>query len=126
MLSFGKYLARFREVCAVVYGGCEVHQGSERYSSKTCSWCNRLHEKLGGSREFKCPYPDCIVNTWTIDRDGNGAQNIELLSYLDGIFPHPSDDVWNNPDYKRWVSANSKPNKDGTIYYPPAAPGGAT
>ena len=49
---------------------------TEEYTSKTCCNCGWIHQKLKGSKVFKCK--ECGV---TIDRDFNGAVNI-LIKYL--------------------------------------------
>lgn len=52
---------------------------SEAYTSKTCSMCGWIDEKLSGKEIFKCR--NCIKN---IDRDVNGARGIYLRALLDG------------------------------------------
>lgn len=47
---------------------CEEH-----YTSKTCSMCGLINEKLGSSKKFTCL--NCKV---TVDRDVNAARNIML------------------------------------------------
>ena len=70
------------------YRGSHVIVCDEAYTSKTCGHCGRLHEKLGGSKTFRCPH--CGV---TMDRDMNGARNI-LLRYLTlRAVPHLRDGV---------------------------------
>ena len=54
-------------------GKCQVIICGEEYTSKTCTRCGHIHEKLGGSKKFKCP--KCKLE---IDRDYNGARNILL------------------------------------------------
>ena len=49
---------------------------TEEYTSKTCGRCGHVHQKLGGSKVFRCP--NCTAE---LDRDINGARNI-LLRYL--------------------------------------------
>lgn len=46
---------------------------SEEYTSKTCTRCGIMNEKLGASETFKCS--NCKLE---IDRDINGARNIYL------------------------------------------------
>jgi putative transposase len=61
------------------YPWCRVIVCTEEYTSKTCTHCGSIHEKLGGSKVFKCP--KCNVE---LDRDANGARNI-LLKFLTEI-----------------------------------------
>lgn len=58
------------------YPWCKVIICDEHYTSKTCSQCGFLHQKLGASKTFKCP--QCNVE---MDRDINAAKNI-LLRYV--------------------------------------------
>ncbi|MEG4318175.1 MULTISPECIES: transposase [unclassified Microcoleus] len=51
--------------------GCVVVDVTEEYTSKTCSKCGHIHQKLGGNKHFTCP--DCGHK---LDRDLNGAFNI--------------------------------------------------
>ncbi len=46
---------------------------NESYTSKTCPKCGKIHEKLGGSKIFKCS--NCCFKA---DRDANGARNIMI------------------------------------------------
>jgi putative transposase len=55
---------------------CKVLIVTEEYTSKTCGVCGHIHQKLGGSKVFKCP--SCRGVT---DRDVNGARNI-LIKFL--------------------------------------------
>lgn len=77
MLTWSHYkfqqrlIAKSRE-----YPWCKVAIVDEHYTSKTCGSCGKLHHKLKGKKEFKCPY--CKV---VMDRDMNGARNI-LLRFL--------------------------------------------
>jgi hypothetical protein len=57
---------------------CRVVICDEHYTSKTCSECGELHDKLGGSKTFHCPQERCGA---VMDRDHNGARNI-LLRFL--------------------------------------------
>ena len=58
------------------YPGSHVIQLSEAYTTKTCRCCGFQHNKIGGSKIFKCP--SCKV---VYGRDDGGASNI-LLRYL--------------------------------------------
>ncbi len=44
---------------------------NESYTSKTCPECGHIHEKLGGSKVFKCPHCG-----YQAPRDWHGARNI--------------------------------------------------
>ncbi len=50
---------------------CEVIECNEAYTSKTYSYCGRIH-KIGGKKRIKC---SCGAN---VDRDLNGARGIYL------------------------------------------------
>lgn len=53
----------------------------EAYTSKTCTSCGVINEKLGGSKVFKCKHCKMVL-----DRDYNGARNIFLknMSHISG------------------------------------------
>jgi putative transposase len=53
--------------------GVLVIRCNESYTSKTCPHCGEIHEKLGGSKVFKCPHCG-----YTAPRDWVGARNIML------------------------------------------------
>jgi putative transposase len=57
------------------YPWVQVFIVNEAYTSKTCTSCGRLHQKLGGSKVFRCPNPLCLH---TVSRDVGGARNILL------------------------------------------------
>ena len=52
---------------------CIVVRCNESYTSKTCPECGTIHEKLGGSKVFKCPHCG-----YKASRDANGARNIMI------------------------------------------------
>ena len=52
---------------------CIVVRCNESYTSKTCPECGAIHEKLGGSKVFKCPHCG-----YKASRDANGARNIMI------------------------------------------------
>ena len=58
--------------------GSRLVSVTEEYTSKTCTKCGRVHQKLGGSKTFKCP--DC---GYEIPRDFNGALGIFLKALWD-------------------------------------------
>ena len=117
MLSFYKWERRVIEVCETTYGGCNVRKGSEKYSSMMCTWCNRLHENLGGGRVYRCPFKDCIVSEVPVHRDGGGAQNIKLFSVIYGTFPKEHE-VWTDCENMKYVKDDYlnkfEPSRDGT------------
>lgn len=60
--------------------GCHLLISEEHYTSKTCTYCGKINNKLGGSKIFTCKEESCLQ---IIDRDVNGARNI-LLRALRG------------------------------------------
>jgi putative transposase len=60
------------------YKNCNVHVITEEFTSKTCSNCGELHNKLGLSKIFECPNCNIIM-----DRDHNGAKNILIKTIYD-------------------------------------------
>lgn len=72
--------SRFREIlkwqCRKY--GSHVLLVSEEYTSKTCPSCGKIHDKLGGSKVFRCPHCG-----YTAHRDANGAFNIMLKAMTD-------------------------------------------
>ncbi len=74
MVTWSHYRFRQRLLYkSSLYNGSRVILCDEAYTSKTCG---HIHQKLGGSKTFRCP-----VCEYVIDRDVNGARNI-LLRYL--------------------------------------------
>lgn len=73
MLGLGHYAFRQRLKDTCTRWGVTVHECSEEYTSKTCSCCGWINDKLGGSKVFKCKECGHIV-----DRDMQGAFNIYL------------------------------------------------
>ena len=69
MLSWAHF--RFKQTMKSVgeLYSCEVLDVNEAYTSKTCSYCGKIHN-IGSSKVMKC----CAV----IDRDDNGARGIFL------------------------------------------------
>jgi putative transposase len=61
---------------------------NESYTSKTCPHCGHIHNRLGGSKKFKCP--EC---GFTADRDANGARNIMIRALQATAFTITGDDV---------------------------------
>ncbi len=78
MLSWAHY--RFKQTLKfhALKRGCHVVDVTEEYTSKTCTKCGHVHQKLGGSKVFKCP--DC---GHAMPRDYNGALGIFLKALRD-------------------------------------------
>jgi putative transposase len=77
LLTWSHY--KFREMLitkAELYPWVKVVVCDEAFTSKTCGQCGHIHDKLGGSKVFRCP--KC---SYVADRDANGARNI-MLRYL--------------------------------------------
>jgi putative transposase len=68
--------------------GCNVVDATEEYTSKTCTCCGYVHQKLGGSKTFKCP--NC---EYTLPRDMNGALGIMLKALSDTTYAISNDGV---------------------------------
>jgi putative transposase len=73
--------ARFREhlLSKAQELGNQVFLVSEAYTSKTCSACGWVYQRLGGRKTFKCRRCGLVI-----DRDINGARGIFLRGMLDG------------------------------------------
>ena len=69
----------------------------EAYTSMTCGRRGELHEKLGGSKTFRCPH--CGV---TMDRDMNGSRHEWSEKHLASIFDITSRSSFEG---RRWVLA---------------------
>ena len=65
-----------------------VITGSEAYTSKTCTRCGHIHQKLGSSKVFKCP--EC---GHSLPRDMNGALGFMLRALRDTAFTVSDDGV---------------------------------
>ncbi len=80
MLTWSHY--RFKQLLKSLgeRAGVLVVETNEAYTSKTCGDCGTVHQKLGGSKHFRCPNPDC---NYEADRDWNGAFN-NMLKALAG------------------------------------------
>ena len=63
-------------------------EGSEAYTSKTCTKCGHIHTTLGGSKVFKCP--ECGHK---LPRDWNGALGFMLRALRDTSFTISNDGV---------------------------------
>jgi putative transposase len=81
MLTWSHY--RFKQVLKnkAELSGSKVIDVTEEFTSKTCTRCGHVHQKLGGSKIFKCP--EC---GHTLNRDFNGALGIMLKALSDTTF----------------------------------------
>ena len=71
MLTLGNYrFKRFLKQKGELHS-CKITEGSEAYTSKTCSYCGKIHN-IGSKKQLKC---SCGAN---VDRDLNGARGIYL------------------------------------------------
>ncbi|MGL5874058.1 MAG: zinc ribbon domain-containing protein [Xenococcaceae cyanobacterium] len=61
---------------------------TEEYTSKTCTACGHIHQKLGGSKIFKCPHCG-----HTLPRDFNGALGILIKALSDTTFTFQGDAI---------------------------------
>jgi putative transposase len=68
--------------------GCTVVDVTEEYTSKTCTRCGHVHQKLGGAKTFKCP--SC---GYALPRDCNGALGIMLKALSDTTYAISDDGV---------------------------------
>ena len=73
--KFYQFRQRLEHKCKM--NGNKYRCMDERFTSKMCSNCGYLDEKLGGKKTFKCP--KCKV---TLDRDLNGCRNIYMKQFL--------------------------------------------
>ena len=76
MMTWAHFRFRERLIHKCRQYNCKVAIVNEAFTSKTCSCCGALHNKLGSSKVFKCP--TCGV---VMDRDANGAKNIFLRNF---------------------------------------------
>ncbi len=81
MLTWSHYLFKQRLLNkAREYPWVRVHIVNEAYTSKTCTRCGVIHERLGGRKTFRCQSCGTVL-----DRDYNGARNIYLKNERDYI-----------------------------------------
>jgi putative transposase len=76
-LSFG-FRHRLQAMSARFIGR-KVHVVEERYTSKTCSRCGWIDNKLGSAKTFTCKREGCGR---VMDRDWNASLNI-LLKHVE-------------------------------------------
>jgi putative transposase len=80
MFDWSHYAFRMKLLHQAKKNNCTVTLTNESYTSKTCSNCGYLHEKLAGSKIYNCP--SCKVK---MDRDINAARGIYLRSLVNGM-----------------------------------------
>ena len=76
MTSWGHYRFKQRLMFKAREYGKKVVIVNEAYTSKTCSCCGWIHDKLDGRKTFECQ--NCGSK---MDRDVNRAKNIFLKNY---------------------------------------------
>ena len=88
MLGWAHY--RFSQILAnqAQLTNTRLIEGSEAYTSKTCTKCGYIHNTLGGSKVFKCP--SC---GYKIPRDWNGALGFMLRALRDTSYAINNDGV---------------------------------
>jgi putative transposase len=75
MMLLGHSLFKQKLKNKAIERGCQILICGEHYTSKTCTKCGALNNKIGGSKTFKCTRSSCAQ---IIDRDVNAARNILL------------------------------------------------
>ena len=85
--AHGRFRTRLEAKCEET-GATLVTPDSEAYTSKTCSACGHIHQRLGGSRVFRCS--GCGS---TMDRDVNAAKGILLRALACGALTAPETSV---------------------------------
>lgn len=88
MLTWAHYRFKVFLKQKAVLNCCTVVDVTEEYTSKTCTCCGHIHQKLGGSKTFKCP--SC---GHTLPRDCNGALGIMLKALSDTTYVISDDGV---------------------------------
>lgn len=78
MLTYAHYrFKQFLKSKAEEYGCCVI-EGSEAWTSKTCSYCGTI-QNIGGKKTMHCRNPLCKAK---VDRDLNGARGIYLRALV--------------------------------------------
>ncbi len=75
MLTWSHYSFRMLLKAKVAETGTGIVVVTEEYTSKTCTACGSVHQKLGSTKVFSC-----LSCGFTTGRDVNGARNILLKS----------------------------------------------
>jgi len=77
MITWRHFGFRQRLLSVASAKGVNVHVMGEEYTTKTCTLCFRMNDRVGGAKVFRCPH--CNVR---VDRDLAGARNIFLKNVL--------------------------------------------
>lgn len=88
MLTWAHYRFKLFLKQKAELNGCTIVDVTEEYTSKTCTRCGHIHQKLGGAKKFKCP--SC---GHTLPRDMNGALGIMLKALSDTTYTINNDGV---------------------------------
>ncbi|MEG4323041.1 MULTISPECIES: transposase [unclassified Microcoleus] len=104
--------ARFKQIIKhqADKNGSIVVDVSEAYTSKTCGNCGHIHRKLGGSKVFKCPNCQTVI-----ERDLNGARNILLRALSDSTCSVSNDGIAivTSPALHSYVEKCERVNESG-------------
>lgn len=73
MMTMSHFMFRQRLLHSAKMCGARVYIRQEDYTSKTCTNCGEIHDRLGSNKVFSCP--SCGLKAC---RDGAGARNIFL------------------------------------------------
>lgn len=88
MLTWAHYRFKLFLKQKAELNGCTIVDVTEEYTSKTCTHCGHVHQKLGGAKTFKCPRCG-----HTLPRDYNGAFGIVLKALSDTTYAISNDGV---------------------------------
>lgn len=88
MLTWAHYRFKLFLKSAALRRGCTVVDMTEEFTSKTCTHCGHIHNKLGGAKTFSCP--EC---GHALPRDMNGALGIMLKALRDTSYIISNDGV---------------------------------
>lgn len=88
MLTLKHYSFKQHLKQAAAREGIIVVEVNEAYTSKTCPECGHIHDKLGGSKQFRCP--NC---GYSAHRDWNGARSIMIRALQATAFTVKGDEI---------------------------------
>lgn len=115
MLTWAHY--RFKQIIKhqADKNGSIVVDVSEAYTSKTCGNCGHIHRKLGGSKVFKCPNCQTVI-----ERDLNGARNILLRALSDSTCSVSNDGIAivTSPALHSYVEKCERVNESVLLLHP--------